>query len=62
MANDVFFTRDGGCYAKHRPTGEEIEILRRGGQFEIDAEVQAGKAVKSVGICVRRAMWPKCCV
>ena len=37
--HDVFFTRHGGCYAKHRQTGEEIEILRRGGQFETDAGV-----------------------
>ena len=37
--HDLHFECGGRCYAKHTRTGEEIEIRRRGGKFEIDAEV-----------------------
>ena len=37
--HDLHFKCGGRCYAKHCRTGEEIEITRRGGKFEIDAEV-----------------------
>ena len=37
--HDVYFTHDAGCYSIHAQTREEIGIHRRGGKFEIDAEV-----------------------
>ena len=37
--HDVHFIHDGRCFARHIVTGEEIEIRRVGGRFEIDAEV-----------------------
>ena len=37
--HDVYFTQDAGCFAIHTQTREEIEVPRRGGKFEIDAEV-----------------------
>ena len=37
--HDVYFTHDVGCHAFTQKTREEFEIHRRGGKFEIDAEV-----------------------
>ena len=34
----MFFIR-GGCNAEHNRIGEEIEIRRRGGKFEVSAGV-----------------------
>ena len=37
--HDVYFTHHAGCCAIHTKTAEEIEIHRRSGKFETDAEV-----------------------